>query len=68
MKQAEIESSIGKAVIVNGFRDIGIDPNIRRIIGKEGTLIKRCKSGLLQIECEGKLFALPPINVDLKTT
>lgn len=66
MKQTEIESSIGKDVEINGLRDIGIDPNIRRIIGKEGKLVKRCKSGLLLIECEGKLVSLPPINVDLK--
>jgi hypothetical protein len=67
MKQAEIENSIGKTVVVNGFRDIGIDPEIRCIIGKEGKLIKRCKSGKLLIEIEGRPFSLPPINVDLKT-
>lgn len=66
MKQAEIENSIGKVVVINGFRDIGIDPEVRRIIGKEGKLIKRCKSGMLQIECEGKFVSLPPINVDVK--
>jgi hypothetical protein len=66
MKQAEIESSIGKIVVVNGFRDIGMDPDMRRIIDKDSKLIKRCKSGMLQIECEGKLYSLPPINVDLK--
>lgn len=66
MKQAEIESSIGMDVIINGFRDLGMDVDMRRIIGQECTLIKRCKSGLLQVEREGKLYSVPPINVDLK--
>lgn len=66
MKQADIAGSIGKDVVVNCRRDIGIDPDIRRIIGKDATLIKQCKSGLLQVQCEGKLYSVPPINVDLK--
>jgi hypothetical protein len=66
MKQTQIEGSIGKAVVVNGSRDIGIDPDIRRIVGKDSTLIKQCKSGLLQVDCEGKLFSVPLSNVDLK--
>lgn len=68
MKHNEIEAAIGKTVTVNGFRDLGIDPSMRRIIGSDGTLIKKCKSGLLQVECGGKLYSVPPINVDLKTT
>lgn len=66
MKHSEIESSIGKTVTVNGFRDLGMEVAMRRIIGREGKLVKRCKSGLLQVECEGKFFSVPPINVDLK--
>lgn len=66
MKQAEILTSIGKTVAVNPLRDIGIDADIRGIIGKDATLIKQCKSGLLQVECEGKLYSVPAVNVDLK--
>lgn len=66
MKQEDIQNSIGKAVTINGFRDLGCDYEMRRIIGEEGTLIKKCKSGLLQVEVKAKLYSVPPINVDLK--
>lgn len=68
MKQNDIKDAIGQSVVVNSHRDIGIDPDIRRIIGKDSTLVKQCKSGLLQVEHEGKFYSVPPINVDLKTT
>lgn len=66
MKKQQIADSIGKTVTVNPLRDIGIDGDIRRIIGKDATLVKQCKSGLLQINCEGRDYSVPMINVDLK--
>jgi hypothetical protein len=66
MKQDQIKDAIGKLVVVNPMRDIGMDPSIRRIIGKDSTLIKQCKGGLLQVEHEGRFYSVPPINVDLK--
>lgn len=65
MKENQISEAIGKTVTVNPDGDIGIDPDIRRIIGKESRVIKRCKSGLVQIECEGKLYSIPLRNLDL---
>jgi hypothetical protein len=66
MTPEQVQDAIGKTVVVNAKRDIGIDPDIRRIIGKDSTLVKQCRSGLLQIEHEGKHYSVPMSNVDLK--
>lgn len=66
MKADQVKDAIGKTVTINGFRDLGIDPAMRRIIGQECTLIKQCKSGLLHVQHGKSFYSVPPINVDLK--
>ena len=64
MNPTQVKDSIGKTAIVNGFRDLGIDPDMRKIIGEEVTIIKQCKSGLVQIEREGKFYSIRMTNLD----
>lgn len=66
MKQAEIAAAIGKTVVVNPRGDIGMDVGIRRIIGKDSTLIKQCKNGKLEVEHERRRYSVPMTNVDIK--
>lgn len=66
MKGDQVKDAIGKTAIVNGFRDLGFDPDMRKIIGEEVILIKQCKSGLVQIKHGKNLYSVPPINLDLK--
>lgn len=67
MKQKDVQASIGKEVVVNGFRDLACDRSIRGVIGQTSKLVKQCKSGLLQVEYAGKFYTVPMFNVDLKT-
>ena len=66
MKADQVKDALGKTAIVNGFRDLGIDPDMRKIIGEEVIIIKHCKSGLVQIKRGKSLYSVPPINLDLK--
>jgi hypothetical protein len=64
MHASEVEENLGKEVIVNSGRDLGMCSERRRLIGKTCTLFKRCKSGLLQVSYQGKLYSLAQYNVD----
>jgi len=68
MKADQVKDAIGKTVTVNGFRDLGIDPDMRRIIGQECVVVKQCKSGLVQIKHGKSFYSVPLINLDLKIT
>lgn len=59
------EDLIPGEYVLNGFSDIGIDPDIRRYIGTSVTLIKKCKSGLYYIgTSDGKFFSVPKGNLE----
>lgn len=56
----------GDVLILNGFRDLGIDPDISPHIGNECVVIKTCKSGLVQIKMrynEKVVFSVPKHNL-----
>jgi len=50
--------------IVNGKGDLAFDGQLRKIIGEEVTIIKTCKSGLIQVEKDGAYYSLPKRNLD----
>lgn len=64
MRQYELHYYIDKKVMLNGRRDLGIDPDLKKIIGTEVTIIKQCKNGLIQIESNGDLYSVPLHNLD----
>lgn len=56
----------GDVLILNGYRHLGTDPDIRPHIGNECVVIKTCKSGLVQIkmrENEKVVFSVPKYNL-----
>lgn len=55
----------GAKATVNGSGDLMIDRSKGWLIGYEVTIVKRCKSGLLLVEFEGKQTTLPQRNLDL---
>jgi len=64
MKQSELEESIGKKARINGGRDLGMIAEMRSVIGELCTVVKRCKSGLVLVEHEGKHYSLALYNLD----
>lgn len=67
MKASEVPNSIGRSVVINPFRKLGIRSNLREIIGNNPCrLVMHCKNGLVQIEYEGKFYRIPMRNIELK--
>jgi hypothetical protein len=66
MKQSEIQDAIGKEVVVNGACDLGINPDLRQIVGQTCTLVKVCRNGLLLVQHGKRQYSVPQRNVDLK--
>lgn len=64
MRQREIIDNLGKVVKVNRWGDLYMCSELRPIIGKEVTLVKQCKNGLLQVQHAGKFYSIPPRNAD----
>lgn len=54
--------------VLNGFSDIGIDPDIRRYINRVVRVEKKCKSGLYYIKTtDGKFFSVSKGNLETPT-
>lgn len=55
----------GARATVNGSGDLMIDRSAGWFIGKTVDVVKRCKSGLILVRCEGRERSLPQRNLDL---
>ncbi len=63
MRANEISQNIGESVYLSCTGDLGIDPVARELDGVNGTLVKQCKSGLLQVNFSGTLHSFPARNI-----
>ena len=62
-----MQFSPGAKCKVNGRGDLGIDSNARRFIGQTCTIIRRTKSGLIQVHLsddEKATLSVPQSNID----
>lgn len=60
------ELSQGEPCFINGRNDIGLDPDIRKVIEKKCLFIKQTKAGLCQVSLASdpnKRFSVPLSNV-----
>jgi len=65
MKQHEVAAQIGHPVRIIGYPYITMNQELKHLNGKHCMLIKQCKSGLLQVKCEGKFYSIPMHSVDV---
>jgi hypothetical protein len=56
----------GYKCTVNNARDLYFEADVRFLIGKPCVVVKRCKSGLIQVHVEGypkRVESVPPYNI-----
>jgi hypothetical protein len=59
-----INMLLSNKATVNGKGDLAMIREQRAIIGETVNIIKTCKSGLIQIEFQGRFYTLPKRNLD----
>lgn len=62
MTHAEVTP--GREAIVNGAGDLGMDGDLRDIIGERVTIVKLTNGGMALVSWQSRLYIVPPRNLE----